>query len=67
MATKNVAEELVKQMLADGRTSFRAKITDDKSKRDYFVLVREKIASDDYETSSVLYPAATSACKCCGK
>lgn len=66
MATTDVARELVKQMLAEGKQEIRVEITDDTSKRKYFVHVRES-AGDVVLTRSVLYPAASNVCSCCGK
>ncbi len=67
MASNDVLTELVKQMLAEGKLSLKAEVTDDRSKRKYFVLVRDLGVGDITETRSILYPAATKVCGCCGK
>jgi len=67
MATTDVATELVKQMLAESKASIKVEIEDYRSKRRYFVQVRDMTTVDIVETRSVLYPAATNTCNCCGK
>jgi hypothetical protein len=59
--------ELVRQMLADGKRTLKAEVSVGATSEKYFVSVSELKAGDLPETRSVLYPAATNVCKCCGK
>ena len=67
MASIDTAKELVKLMLAEGKTGLKIEIEHDTTRKKYFVLVREAASGDIVETRSILYPSASKVCERCGR